>query len=231
MIDINDKNKIIEMAQNGIFYGHKKTKTHPQIKKYLGGRRNEIELLEPEFTISSLNEALNFLSQVVTSKGIILWVGTQPGARDAIQMAAEQFSHPYVNFRWLGGTLTNFSVIRKRVEYYADLQNKQKSGELAKYTKKEQLKFSKEISKLSRNLEGLKPLTKLPDVVFLVDGIVHKTAVREANKMKIPIVAIIDTDDNPNLFQYPIFANDHAKASITWIINYFVEELKKVAKI
>jgi len=231
MIDVNDKNKIIEMAQKGIFYGHKKTKTHPKIKKYLGGRRNEIELIEPEFTVSSLNDALSFLSGIVEKKGIVLWVGTQPAAKDVIKTIATELGHPYVNFRWLGGTLTNFPVIRKRVEYYEDLQNKQKSGELAKYTKKEQLKFTKEISKLSRNFEGLRALNRLPDAVFLIDGLIHHTAVREANRMRIPLVAIIDSDDNPELFQYPIFANDHAKTSISWIMNYFVEELKKLIKV
>jgi small subunit ribosomal protein S2 len=226
MLDIDNKEKVIEMAQNGIFYGHKKTKTHPEMKKYIAGRRNEIELLDPQYSISSFNAALQKLKSIFEKGGIVLFVGVQPSAKEIIKSTAEELNCPYVDFRWLGGTLTNFPVIRKRVEYYEDLEKKQASGELSKYTKKEQLDFAKEIDKLKRKFNGLRKLTRIPDAIFVVDGVFHKTSVNEAKKMNIPVFGIIDSDDNPELFDYPIFANDHSKASIVWILKNLVAGLK-----
>lgn len=226
MLDVNNKEQILEMAQNGIFYGHKKTKTHPKMARYISGRRNEIELLNPEDTIASFNTACNFLKEIFKNKGLVLFVGTEPAAKEIVKKAAEELNSPYVNFRWLGGTLTNFPVIRKRVEYYEDLERKQASGELTKYTKKEQLKFSKEIDKLRRKFDGLRRLTRLPDVVVVVDTTAHKTTILEARKMNIPVVAVIDSDDNPELVKYPIFANDHAKASVSWVFDNLIKEIK-----
>ncbi len=226
MLNVEDQDKIVEMAQFGIFYGHKKTKTHPQMKKFIGGRRNEIELLDPEATVQSFNKTAEFLKEKLQSGGLVLFVGTQAPAKESIKTIAEELSMPYVDFRWLGGTLTNFAVIRKRMDYYENLKSKMESGELAKYTKKEQLQFSKEIGKLSRNFEGLKKLTRLPDAIFLVDSVLHNTAVAEANKLHIPVVAIMDTDDDPDLVKHPIFANDHAKASVEWILSALRSEVK-----
>lgn len=217
-LNIENQDQIVEMAQFGVFYGHKKTKTHPQMKNFIGGRRNEIELLNPEATVTSFNRAVEFLKTKLQNGGLVLFAGTQAPAKGSIKAIAEEFKMPYVDFRWLGGTLTNFPIMKKRMDYYENLKAKKEAGELAKYTKKEQVQFSKEIGKLSRNFEGLKNLTRLPDAVFMVDSVIHKTAVREANRMHIPVVALVDTDDNPDLVQYPIFANDHARASIEWVL-------------
>lgn len=229
MLDVENKDQILEMAEKGIFYGHKKTKTHPKMVKYISGRKNEIELLDPESTISSFNKACSFLCDVFSKNGLVLFVGVSPSAKDVIKKTAEELNSPYVDFRWLGGTLTNFSVIRKRVDYYEDLMKKQASGELAKYTKKEQMKFAKEIEKLKTRFDGLRKLSRLPDAIFIVDGVLHETAIKEANRMNIPIVALIDNDDNPENIQYPIFANDHSKVSISWIMENLAKEIKKVA--
>ncbi len=226
MLSVENKDKIIEMAQFGIFYGHKKTKTHPKMKNFIGGRRNEVELLDPEATVQSFNKAVSFLKEKLGAGALVLFVGIQAPAKESMRAMAEELKMPFVDFRWLGGTLTNFSVIKKRMDHYENLKAKKETGELERYTKKEQVQFSKEISKLSRNFEGLKNLVKLPDVVFVIDSVVHKTAVREANKMHIPLIAVMDTDDNPDLVQYPILANDHAKASIDWILNSIKAELR-----
>ncbi len=218
----------MEMAQSGIFYGHKKTKTHPKMKDFIGGRRNEIELLDPEAMVRSFNKAVDFLKEKVQNGGLILFVATQPAAKELMRTMAEEWRMPFVDFRWLGGTLTNFGVMKKRIDYYETLKVKKESGELAKYTKKEQVQFSKEIGKLSRNFYGLKNLTRLPDVVFVVDSVIHKTAVAEANKLHVPVVAVIDTDDDPDLVQYPILANDHARASVESILSLIKEEIKEI---
>lgn len=228
MLSIDDQDKVMEMAQSGIFYGHKKTKTHPKMKGFIGGRRNEIELLDPEAMVQSFNSAIKFLAEKLQNGGLILFVATQPAAKEPMKAMAEEWKMPFVDFRWLGGTLTNFGVMKKRIDYYENLKSKKESGELAKYTKKEQVQFSKEIGKLSRNFYGLKNLTRLPDAVFLVDSVVHKTAVAEANKLRVPVVAVVDTDDNPDLVQYPILANDHARSSIELVLDLIKNEIKEI---
>lgn len=228
MLTTEDQDKIVEMAQSGIFYGHKKTKTHPKMKDFIGGRRNEIELLDPEAMVRSFNKAVDFLKEKVQNGGLILFVATQPAAKELMKAMAEEWRMPFVDFRWLGGTLTNFGVMKKRIDYYETLKLKKESGELAKYTKKEQVQFSKEIGKLARNFYGLKNLTRLPDAVFTVDSVIHKTAVAEANKLHVPVIAVMDTDDDPDLVQYPILANDHARASVALVLSLIREEIKEI---
>ncbi|MDI6734164.1 MAG: 30S ribosomal protein S2 [Patescibacteria group bacterium] len=218
---------ITEMARAGVFFGHKKSKTHPRMKPFIGGIRNEIELIDPQTTFDSLNNAISFLKEKIKAGGLMLVVGTQAAAKEAVEELALEFKFPYVVSRWLGGTMTNFKVITDRLKYYEDLKLKKEKGELAKYTKKEQLEFSKEISRLSEFFEGLINLKKVPDILFVVDIQTHETGVREAKKLNIPAVAVLDTDDNPDLVKYPIFANDHAKSSIEWIVKRIKDELRK----
>ncbi len=221
--ETENKEMALAMAKAGVLYGHKKTKTHPRMKPYIGGRRNEIELLDPETSLVSIEKAAEFLKQKMKEGGLVLFVGTRPAAKDAILALANSFNAPYVTFRWLGGILTNFKVLRQRSSYYQDLKARQEKGELSKYTKKEQLDFAKEIGKMSRMFDGLELLTRLPDALFVVDIEEHETAVREARRLHIPIVAILDTNDDPRQVEYPILANDHAKSSVEWVI----EALKK----
>ena len=141
-----------EMAKVGIFYGHKKTKTHPRMKPYIGGRRNEIELLDPEIVLDSLDKAGKFLKEKLAPGGLVLLVGTKPAAKESVKSLAEELKMPYVVFRWLGGTLTNFKNINQRSTYYQDMKGKIEREELTKYTKKEQLDFAKENAKMSRYL-------------------------------------------------------------------------------
>lgn len=225
--ETQNNDTVLEMVKAGVLFGHKKTKTHPRMKPYIGGRRNEIEFLDPEITEKSLNIAAEFLKQTVKASGLILFVGTRPAAKASIQSFAEALKAPYVTFRWLGGILTNFKVLNQRSTYYQDLKVKHEKGELSKYTKKEQLDFSKEVSKLSRIFDGLQALTRLPDALFVVDIEEHKTAVREAQRMHIPVVALIDTNDDPAGVEYPIFANDHTKASIEWVIEAVKKKIEE----
>ena len=209
---------LTEMVQRGIVFGHRKSKTHPKMRPFIGANRNEIDLLDPEATLIHLEKAIAFLREVVQKGGLALLVGTMPQCRGALEAWAKVAHFPYVTDRWLGGTLTNLGVIRGRVRHYEDLQQKEERGELAKYTKHEQQRFRKEITKLRVNFEGLRTLVRLPDVVFIVDTRMHDTAVREARRLGIPIAAIVDSDDDPTEVTHPIIANDHAKSSIEWII-------------
>ncbi|MGC9603479.1 MAG: 30S ribosomal protein S2 [Minisyncoccia bacterium] len=221
-----DNDLVLEMAKVGLFYGHNKTKTNPRMKPYIGGRRNEIELLDPEVVLSSLEKAGQFLKEKLAPGGLVLFVGTKPAAKDSVKAFAEELKMPYVVFRWLGGTLTNFKVLNQRSNYYQDLKSKIEKGELAKYTKKEQLDFAKESAKMSRSFDSLKNLNRLPDAVFAVDPEESKTAVAEARKMNIPVIAIMDTNDDPAPIGYPIFANDHTKSSVDWIFARIKEAIK-----
>lgn len=217
-----------ELAALGVIYGHKKSKTHPLMKPLVIDNRNEIEILNPEEVLASLERAIQFLTKKKSEGMLMLLVGTTPVAKGAILNLAQEFNFPYVVNRWLGGTITNFKMIEKRIAYYQDLKNKKEKGELQKYTKKEQLEFSREIERLREKFEGLVQLTKIPDVLFVVDINEHHTAVREAKAAGVPIVAIIDNDDNPSLVDWPIYASDHSKKSIEWIIGKVREALKDV---
>lgn len=210
---------LVQMAEAGVVYGHKKSKTHPRMKPYTSGTRNEIELIDPRATIAGLERAVQAIKEIRSKGEFILFIGTNPAAKGIIKEFATELKMPYVVSRWLGGTLTNFKVINARIRYYEDLKTKIAKGELGKYTKKEQLGFEKEIKKMEEFFVGLVPLDRLPGLLFLVDTNFHKTAVREARILKIPIVALIDTDDDPALTDYPIFGNDHSKKSIEWIIS------------
>ena len=225
METVINEDTLKELTELGVIYGHKKSKTHPLMKPIVIDNRNEIELLDPEAIISSLNEAINFLKEKMKGGALMLFVGAIPAAKTSIQALAEEFGFPYIIKRWLGGTVTNFKVIHKRISYYSDLKSKQEKGELSKYTKKEQLSFDKEIEKMKGKFEGLLKLVKTPDVLFVVDIKEHDTAVREANQQGIPVVAIVDNDDDPTMIQYPIYGSDHSKKSIDWIISKIREGL------
>jgi len=220
---ILDETKIAELAMKGVILSHKKSKTHPLMKPVIIDTKNDVEFLDPQAVMESLEKAVAFVKEKAQPGFLALLVGTIPGIKEEIKSFADEFNLPYVVNRWLGGTLTNFSVINKQTRRYEDLMVKQEQGELAKYTKKEQLGFAKKIEKMRENFQGLTRLTRLPDWLFVVDIREHKTAVREARKMNIPVVAILDSDDDPTLVPYPIYASDHARESVAWVI----ENLKK----
>lgn len=216
-----------ELSELGVIYGHKKSKTHPLMKPLVIDNRNEIELLNPEEVVASLNKAVDFLKGKMKEGALMIFVGTTPAAKEPIQALAEEFGFPYVVSRWLGGTITNFKAIGKRISYYEDLKTKQEKGELAKYTKKERLNFSKEIEKMKEKFEGLLRLRKVPDVLFVIDINEHDTTVKEANQLGIPVVALVDNDDDPSQVQHPIYGSDHSKKSIEWIVSKVREGLRE----
>lgn len=219
-----------EMVKAGVLYGRKKAKTHPHMRPFIFGTRNGIEILDLPKTSEALDKAGEFLKEIAKKDGLIMVVGTKPAAQDLSEEFAKKFSFPYVTKRWLGGTLTNFKTLSKRIQYYMNLKADKATGKLEKYTKKEQVEFGKIIGKMDQFFIGLERLSRLPDALFVVNANDHITAVREAHRMKIPVVAIMSSDTDPELAEYPIPANDNSKMSIAWMIGKLEAKIEEGVK-
>lgn len=220
-----------EMMGAGIHYGHKKSKTNPKMRPYIAATRNNIEIIDLQATLRAFDEAVGFLKEKKSKNALMLLVATQPAAKEIVERLADKFGYPCVTNRWLGGTLTNFNIIRKRVERFQQLRQDKESGNLDKYTKKERLRFDQTLFKMDFNFRGLERLARLPDAILMVNINIHDTALREALRLKIPVVAIVDTDSDPGAVDYPIPANDNARASIDWILNRIEKELEAVVPV
>lgn len=216
-----------EMLKAGLHFGHKISKRHPKMDSYIFTSRNNIHIINLEATQEKLKEALEFLKETASTGGTILFIGTKPQALPIIEKYAKECETPYINERWLGGTLTNFSVISKTIKKYNDLKEKQEKGELKKYTKREQVMFGKDIEDMARKVDGIKNLERIPSAIFVLDVKKEKTAVMEAEKKNIPIVAVCDTNVNPRQIKYPIPANDDAISSIEMIVSLVAEAIKE----
>lgn len=219
---------IEEMAKAGLHFGHKTSKLHPKMLPYIFGVRNTIHIIDLEKTKEKLKEALEFIKNLVKEKKTILVVGTKVQLKDLVREFATQFGFPYVNHRWLGGTFTNFEVIKKRVDFLKELEAKKEKGEFEKYTKKEKMLLERKLAKLKEKFEGLKNLEKLPDAVLILNMEKDKLAVKEARKMGVKIVAICHTNADPSLVDYPIPANDDAVSSVKYILDKIKEAILKI---
>ncbi len=207
-----------EMIEAGVFYGRKKSKTHPKMKQYVLMNRGGIEVVNLAKTAEALEKALDFLKEKVRNGGVVLLVATQPAAEEGVRRLVARFNLSYVTDRWAGGTITNFKVLSKRVEYFKKLRGDFASGALEKYTKKERLGLEREMRRLKELFGGLENLTKEPDVLVTVDPNLHHTAVREANHAKIPVIALANVDANPDVIDYLVPGNDKARKSINWFL-------------
>ncbi len=216
------------MASSGVHLGSLRSHSNPKMKPYVWSGKNVFQIINLEKSRDMLIEAINFLISVKKGGGIILFVGTGLAAKDIVRIVAEELSMPYVAERWLGGTLTNFPTISRRIDYLKNLESQKKSGEFEKYTKYETLKLEKKISKLKKYLSGLLNLNKLPDTVWVSSGNYDKIAAVEAVKKSIPVVGIINTNSNPALFNYPIPASDNALNSVGLILNLVKDALINV---
>jgi small subunit ribosomal protein S2 len=222
--------KTEEMAEAGLYFGHRVSGINPKIKPYLEGVRNNVHIFDLEKTAEKFSEALEFIQKTVSEKKKIILVGTKIQIKDLVEKTGEECGIPYVNRRWLGGTFTNFEVIKKRIDYFKELEEKKKTGELEKYTKKERVKIDKEIEDLHKKLEGLKTLEKLPEAVFICDLRKDELAAKEAGETGIKVIAITDTNVNPELADFPIPANDDAISSVKYILEKVAEVIKKCKK-
>lgn len=209
-----------EMSKAGLFLGHKKSKTHPRMKPYIFTTRNGTEIIDLAQTLEIMEKAMEFVKSKLSKSptSALLLVGTTPASKTATENLAKKLNLPNVTGRWLGGTLTNFGTISKRIAYFKKLRADREAGRLDKYTKKERLGFDREIEKLTEKFSGIENMSVLPDVLFAVEVTSHLTAIREAKRMKIPVVAMVNTDADPALVDYPIPVNDRGKASVEWVL-------------
>ena len=214
-----DKVLVDEMIEAGVLFGRKHSRTNPKMSKFIFSTRRGIDLIDILQTKELLNEAGEFLKEKIEEGGTILVVSTKPNIKDLVLNFIEKYKFPYVTERWLGGTLTNFKTIQKRTDYLRQLRVDKESGELDKYTKKEQLMLDRQLEKLERLFGGIEKMTELPSTLLVFDVEEHETAIREAIRMKIPIVGLINTDGDPQPIKYPVPCNDNARSSITWILN------------
>jgi len=221
---------LVKQGKNGVHFGHQTKYWHPKMKPYIHTNRGGLYIIDLEKTAEKLKQATDFISKTVGSGGKMLMVSTKQQAQPIIKAAAKEVNMPFVTDRWIGGTLTNFKNITKLVRRLKDLRAKKEKGELEKYTKLERLKFSEEIENLEKLVGGIESLEKLPQAMFVIDIKKEKTAVREARNQKIPIVAIVDTNVNPELVDYPIPANDDATKSIKFIVQAIKESVKNASQ-
>lgn len=203
-----------ELLEAGVHFGHQTKRWHPKMKKYIYGGRNGIYILDLHKTLQSLEDGYTFFRQVAASGGKVLFVGTKRQAQEPVQAAADSCGMHYVNFRWLGGMLTNFRTIRSRIEYLRQLEEDEKNGRYASLPKKEALRLRDTKDKLERTLGGVREMDSLPDAVFLVDLKKEKIASEEAKRMKIPSIGMVDTNCDPELVDFPIPSNDDAIRAI-----------------
>lgn len=215
-----------EMAKAGVLFGRKRTRTNPRMKKYIFTNRNGMEIFDLTQTIDMIERTKEFIKEVVKTGRPILLVGTEPASIEAVRMLGEKFSFPFVAERWLGGTLTNFDSLSKRLAFYMGLKADKETGKLDKYTKKERVVIEKQIERLTRLFGGLERLSQLPGAVIVFGADAHEIAVAEANRMKIPLIAVANTSANPDVINYIIPANDNSRSSITWIAGKVAEAIE-----
>lgn len=218
---------LLEMLQKGVHFGHQESRWHPKMKPYIFTSRNGIHIIDLEKTLEKLQQASAFLRGVARRGGVVLFVGTKRQAKDIVRRSAEAVGMPWATERWIGGLLTNFETILQLIRKYKSLQAQAASGEFAKYTKKEQLMFQKELTRHQRLVGGIVSLEKLPDAVLIVDLRKERTALAEARKVHLPIVAMVDTNTNPEAVSYPIPANDDATKSIDLIVTLLTEAIRE----
>ena len=212
-----------QLLEAGVHFGHQTRRWNPKMKKYIFGARNDIHIIDLQITIKLIEEAYNFVAQSVQEGKTVLFVGTKRQAQEAIQQEAERCGMFYVNNRWLGGTLTNFKTIRSRVERLNKLDQMEKMGEFELLPKKEVLALKAEREKLQTNLGGIREMKALPDIMYVVDPSCEDIAVKEARKLGIPVVAITDTNCNPDLIDYVISANDDAIKAVKLITSIIAD--------
>ncbi len=231
MPKISEDNKIIsDLFEVGAHFGFGKSRRHPSVSDYIFGSKNKTDIFDLEKTSVSLENALEFVKKLGETKGTLLFVGGKNEVRDIIKGAAESIGMPYVASRWIGGTLTNFPIIRKRVDIMLDLISQREKGELSKYTKKERLMIDRDIERLHNFFHGLVNLTALPKALFIVDPRKEETALHEAKKLNIPVIALCGSDNNIKDINYPIPGNDSARKSTSYFVNAVKQAYKSGLK-
>lgn len=218
---------LLDLLQAGVHFGHRESRWHPKMKENIFGARNGIHIVDLDKTLSMLKDALEYVRDTVARGGTVLFLGTKRQAKDIVKKYAEDCGMPYVSGRWLGGTLTNYNEVMNLVRHFNDLKAQQAAGALAKYTKKEQANFAKEIEDLEMKVGGIANIVRPPDAIFIIDLKKEKTALAEAIVKKVPIIALVDTNVNPELVQHPIPSNDDAVKTIDLMTRLIAEAVKE----
>lgn len=224
MAETKQKIDVKEMIKAGVHLGHRTSKLHPHMQEFAVGIRNTVHVIDLEKTAKHLEKALEFIKKTAQEKGVILFISTKTPLKALVKQAAKDCGMPYVVERWLGGTFTNFKIIQERARQYQELKAKKESGELAKYTKKERIKIEKQLQDMQNKFEGIVALEKLPEVIFICDIVKDHLPLKEASMKAVKSVAIVDTNGDPFLVDYPIPGNDDAISSV----KYILEKVKEV---
>jgi small subunit ribosomal protein S2 len=221
--NMNIQNSVIEeMFKNGTHYGYSKSRRHPSTTNYIFGTKSGVDIINIEKTHDLFEKAMEKVTNLAQSGKTILFVGTKAEARQQIIETALSLNMPYVSERWVGGTLTNFPEIKKRITKLLDLRDQKEKGGLDKYTKKERLLIDREMDDMTKNFQGLTGITRTPDAMFVIDPKKEHIAVTEAHKMNLPVISLMNTDCNMKHSEFPIIANDASVSSI----NFFLSQVK-----
>ncbi len=216
---------IEEMTKSGMHLGHRTSKLNPRMENFVVGIRNTVHVIDLEKTVSYLEKALRFIAELIVEKKTLLFVGNKTPLKDLVRKTAEEAGMPYVVERWLGGTFTNFKVVQQRASYFKEKKKEKAEGKLDKYTKKEKIKIEKELGDLAKKFSGVQDMTELPAAVFIVDIVKDKLALKEARMKGIKSVAIVDSNADPSIVDYPIPANDDAISSVRYILEKVKETI------
>ncbi|OGI71839.1 30S ribosomal protein S2 [Candidatus Nomurabacteria bacterium RIFCSPHIGHO2_02_FULL_38_15] len=219
--------RIEEMFEAGVHYGYSKTRRHPSVAKFIYTTKNKNDIIDIEQTERMLGEAESALSGIANTGKVALIVGTKAEAKTTIQNLAEKYNLPYVTERWIGGVLTNWPEIKKRITKMNDLKEKREKGYFDIYTKKERLMLDREIADMEKKFYGLRDMTKTPDILIVVDPKKESIATVEAGKVNLPVIALLNTDCDLKQIDYPILGNDSSVTSIGYIMNTLLKQFDK----
>lgn len=219
------------LLENGAHFGHKTSRWHPKMAPYIHSKRQDAHIINLEKTVEALDKALPKITEIAKNGKKVLFVGTKKQMKGIVKEIAESVDMPYVTVRWVGGTLTNVETVNKQIKKLKDLERRMASGELEnRYSKLEVQRYQEEIDMLNERYGGIKDMTEQPAAIVVVDAIIDKNAIKEANTLKIPVFAIADTNVDPSNIDYVIPANDDAVKSTNLILNYFAEAIKEGKK-
>lgn len=212
-----------QLLEAGVHFGHQTRRWNPKMKQFIFTERNGIHIIDLQQTVTRLDDAINFVRDTIASGQDVLVIGTKKQARETVEIEAGRANLPYVNNRWLGGTLTNFRTIQGRVRHLTNLETSTERGDFLRLTKKEQLDISNEIERLNRYFGGIKHMDRLPGAVFIIDTVKEQIAVAECKRLNIPIVSLVDTNCDPDPVAFPIPSNDDAIRAIKLILGKMAE--------
>ncbi|MBK8049462.1 MAG: 30S ribosomal protein S2 [Anaerolineales bacterium] len=220
-----------QLLEAGVHFGHRTRRWNPKMRPYIFTERSGIHIIDLQQTVQALNKASDVVRETVAKSGTVLFVGTKRQAQATVEQEALRAGMPYVNQRWLGGTLTNWVTIYQRIQYLLQMERRMDAGEFRNLPKKERLSLQREVDKLNRRIGGLKTMRRLPNMIFVVDTNVEALAVDEANKLGIPIIAMVDTNSNPDQVNYVIPSNDDAIRAVKLMVGAIADSAEEGMRI